>query len=67
MYRVLHDKQTSFHIVGQELSRVDGIEKVTGRAIYTADMKLPGMLLAGSVYAPVPHCKITKRNSLSNY
>jgi CO/xanthine dehydrogenase Mo-binding subunit len=62
MYRVLHDKQTSFHIVGQELSRVDGIEKVTGRAIYTADMKLPGMLLAGSVYAPVPHCKITKIN-----
>ena len=63
MYSVLHDKKETFHTVGQAIPRVDGVEKVTGRAIYTADMKLPGMLLAGSVYAPVPHCKITKINT----
>src|SRR5215469_7453003 len=31
-------------ILGQRVARVDALEKVTGRARYTSDMKLPGML-----------------------
>jgi hypothetical protein len=31
------------HAVGRSVSRIDALEKVTGRAQYTADLHLPGM------------------------
>ena len=31
-------------IIGTAVPRVDGVEKVTGRAKYTGDMVVPGML-----------------------
>lgn len=45
---------SSLAIVGQSTPRVDGIEKVTGRAKYTADLRLPGMLYA-SILRPPAH------------
>jgi CO/xanthine dehydrogenase Mo-binding subunit len=36
-------------IVGERLSRVDGVDKVTGRARFTGDQVLPGMLHAALV------------------
>lgn len=30
--------------IGKPISRLDGVEKVTGRARYTFDVQLPGML-----------------------
>jgi len=30
--------------VGQSVARVDGIEKVTGKAKFTGDLVIPGML-----------------------
>ena len=45
--------------VGHSVERWDGQAKVTGRARYTADIQLPGMLYAKFVNASVPHAKIT--------
>jgi xanthine dehydrogenase YagR molybdenum-binding subunit len=44
--------------VGQSQERWDGLAKVTGRARYTADVQLPGMLYAKLVNASVPHAKV---------
>ena len=38
-------------IVGHSVPRVDAHEKVTGRAVYTADLGRPGMLYAALVRA----------------
>lgn len=61
MYQVVNLKSEAkdFEILGQSVPRVDGTEKVTGKAIYAADVHIPGMLYAASVYTPVPHCHIT--------
>lgn len=44
--------------VGRSVPRVDGPEKVTGRAVYTVDVKLPGMLTAKMLRSPLPHARI---------
>ena len=40
---------TQYRVIGSRPVRHDGADKVTGKAIYTADTKLPGML-AGLFY-----------------
>jgi|CZKL01.1.fsa_nt_gi xanthine dehydrogenase YagR molybdenum-binding subunit len=44
--------------IGKSPERWDGHAKVTGRARYTADVQLPGMLYARFVNAPVPHAQV---------
>jgi CO/xanthine dehydrogenase Mo-binding subunit len=44
--------------VGQHAPRIDGIEKVTGAAKFTADLSLPGLLEAKVLRSPLPHGKI---------
>lgn len=44
--------------VGKPVERWDGAAKVTGRARYTADIQLPGMLYAKFANASVPHAII---------
>jgi xanthine dehydrogenase YagR molybdenum-binding subunit len=44
--------------IGKPVSRLDGIEKVTGRARYTFDINLPGMLWGTRVLSPLPHARI---------
>ncbi|MGB7136058.1 MAG: xanthine dehydrogenase family protein molybdopterin-binding subunit [Acidobacteriaceae bacterium] len=44
--------------VGQSVPRYDGEAKATGRARYTSDVQLPGMLYAKCVDATVPHAKV---------
>lgn len=44
--------------VGQDVPRVDGLEKVTGAARYLADVKLPRMLYAQVVRSPHPHARV---------
>lgn len=41
--------------VGECILRVDAYDKVTGRAAYTADIRMPGMLYAGLVRSPIRH------------
>ena len=45
--------------VGRALPRVEGRGKVTGRAVYTADVTRPGICYAVMVQADVPHGRIT--------
>ena len=47
-------------IVGQRATRVDAVDKVTGRAKYTSDMKLPGMLYASFIRSPHAHAIIKR-------
>jgi xanthine dehydrogenase YagR molybdenum-binding subunit len=45
-------------VVGTRVKRLDGPDKVSGRAKYTFDVKRPGMLYARAVRSPYPHAKI---------
>jgi xanthine dehydrogenase molybdenum-binding subunit len=45
-------------VVGKRLPRPDGGEKSTGTAIFTTDIKLPGMLVGKILRSPHPHAKI---------
>ncbi len=49
---------TELQYIGQPTPRWDARQKVTGRAIYTADLHLPGLLYAKCVNASVAHAKI---------
>lgn len=44
--------------VGENLRRLDGADKVTGKARYTVDLKLPGMLQGKVLRSPLPHARI---------
>lgn len=44
--------------IGQRIPRKDGPAKATGRAEYTADIRLPGMLVGRILRSPVPHARI---------
>src|SRR5881396_635808 len=48
----------AFEVVGKPIPRVEGLDKVTGRAQYTADVVLPGTLWAKNVRSPYPHALI---------
>ena len=48
------------YIIGTRVTRVDGYEKVTGKAVYGDDLKFPGMLYAACRYADIPAGKIRK-------
>jgi xanthine dehydrogenase YagR molybdenum-binding subunit len=45
-------------VVGRALPRVDGPEKVTGRARYAYDVRLPGQTYARVLRSPLPHARI---------
>ena len=49
-----------FKVVGTRPVRPDGIDKVTGRAQYGADLSAPGMLVGLMLRAPHAHARITK-------
>ena len=46
-------------LLGTPVKRLDGPDKVTGRARYTYDINRPGMIHARMVRSPFPHAKIT--------
>jgi CO/xanthine dehydrogenase Mo-binding subunit len=50
----------AFHIVGTSVPRLDGVEKVTGSALYTGDVELPGMGFAKILRSTVPHAKLAR-------
>ena len=47
------------NVVGKKVPRVDGYDRVSGSAIYTHDIVLPGMLHAAILRCPYPHAKLT--------
>lgn len=54
------DAHTALKFVGKKTQRIDGPERVTGKAVYTADVQLPGMLYGKILRSPHPHAKIKK-------
>jgi xanthine dehydrogenase molybdenum-binding subunit len=44
--------------VGHATTRIDAVERVTGRAKYTGDIQVPGMLYARILRSPHPHARI---------
>ena len=47
-------------VVGKRLSRVDALAKVTGRALYAADISLPNMLHGKVLWSPYSHARIRR-------
>jgi isoquinoline 1-oxidoreductase subunit beta len=46
-------KTSEFRLIGKDLPRVDGFDKVTGRAKFGLDQRLPSMLFAAVLRPPV--------------
>jgi carbon-monoxide dehydrogenase large subunit len=44
--------------VGKRVPRIEGVEKVTGRAAYSVDVELPGMLYGAVLRSPLAHARI---------
>jgi len=49
-----------FKVVGKPLPRLNGIDRVIGRATYTVAVAPPGLLHARLFRSPVPHAKIRR-------
>ncbi|HEY7493687.1 MAG TPA: xanthine dehydrogenase family protein molybdopterin-binding subunit, partial [Candidatus Tectomicrobia bacterium] len=47
-------------VVGRPQPRLEGEEKVTGRACYAYDVRLPGLLYARVLRSPLPHARIRR-------
>ena len=54
----MNEQPKQFKWVGTRTIRPDGVDKVTGRAMYGADLTLPGMLEGKVVRSPHAHAKI---------
>jgi CO/xanthine dehydrogenase Mo-binding subunit len=50
----------SLTVVGRPQPRVEGVEKVTGRACYANDIYLPGLLCARILRSPLPHARVRR-------
>ena len=53
-------KRSEFNFVGTRPNRPDGMDKVTGRAKFGADMYAPGMLHGAILRSPHAHARILK-------
>ena len=49
---------SQYKVIGSRPLRPDGVDKVTGRAVYGADVKLPGMLHGKILRSPHAHARI---------
>ena len=47
-----------YRSIGQAMPMTDGLDKVTGQAVYTHDIELDGMAYAAVVRSPWPHAEI---------
>jgi len=46
-------------VIGKPIKRLDGPQKAAGRAKYSSDKKLPGMIFASYLISPHAHARIT--------
>jgi xanthine dehydrogenase molybdenum-binding subunit len=49
-----------YSVVGQRVPRSDARDKVTGRAVFSADVNLPGMLYGRVLRSPYAHARILR-------
>jgi xanthine dehydrogenase YagR molybdenum-binding subunit len=48
----------ALEVVGQPAPRQDGLQRASGKAVYTADVELPGMLHTAVLRSPFAHARI---------
>ena len=53
-------KAQAYQVVGQAEPRIDGVEKATGKAIYTVDVELPGMAHGKILRSPYAHARLAR-------
>jgi CO/xanthine dehydrogenase Mo-binding subunit len=53
-------KARCYSIVGHAQPRSDGVEKVTGKALYTVDVELPGMAHGKILRSPFAHARLVR-------
>jgi CO/xanthine dehydrogenase Mo-binding subunit/aerobic-type carbon monoxide dehydrogenase small subunit (CoxS/CutS family) len=51
---------TALNVVGKFTPRIDAVERTTGKATYSGDVMLPGMLYARVLRSPHPHARIAR-------
>jgi len=56
--RIEAELEGRLKIIGTSVQRVDGVDKVTGRAKYTGDIVVPGMAEGAFLRSPCAHAKI---------
>ncbi len=57
-------KPKEYKYIGQRIPRkIDGTAKASGRADYTMDIQLPGMLYLRFLMSPLPHARILKMDT----
>src|SRR5437667_256937 len=59
-------KPGEFRVVNHSVPREDGLAKVTGRAVFTSDIRLDGMAYAKLLRSPVAHARILSVTSGQN-
>ncbi|MEK7347623.1 MAG: molybdopterin cofactor-binding domain-containing protein [Candidatus Eisenbacteria bacterium] len=52
------ESDDTFSVVGKSVPKKDAADKATGKATYTGDFRLPGMLRGKLLGSPHPHAKI---------
>ena len=50
--------KSDLKLIGSPMRKIEGMDKSTGRAIYTDDVQLPGMLHGKILRSPHPHARI---------
>jgi len=53
-----YDPKSDYNVVGGNPIRHDGVDKVTGRAVYGGDVKVPGLIWGDVVRSPHAHARI---------
>src|SRR6476646_10192206 len=51
---------TTYQAIGKPAPRIDGVDKVTGRARYAADISLPGTIWGKTLSCPHSHARIVR-------
>jgi CO/xanthine dehydrogenase Mo-binding subunit len=51
-------EQRKFSIIGNSVQRIDGVDKVTGKAKYVADLNIPGLSEGKFLRSPYAHARI---------
>ena len=52
------NRKSEQRLIGSPMRKIEGLDKSTGRAVYTDDIALPGMLHAKILRSPHPHARI---------
>ncbi|HCI86515.1 MAG TPA: hypothetical protein DHV68_06680, partial [Dehalococcoidia bacterium] len=54
------ETKTDYKVIGKSPIRHDGLDKVTGRAIYGGDVKAPGLIWGEVLRSPHAHARIKR-------